>query len=179
MQGAIHAQRGDEAAQGGQGGGPGAVEAGISSEGQKEAIDLFGALPKATQPMHPNFAAFRDEAVKDLRGYMGFLKADWRKVHSTNVLERENREVRRRAVFLHEGEGKMEQSHSRDPTGRGGARAVRASGLPARFGNAERAFAPPSGSTTLSHKWASAVNLWRVSRTAPAKGPSAAAFHWP
>lgn len=61
------------------------------------AVKLFKALSQDTQRKHPSFAALLDEAVEDVLGYMDFPEADWRKIHSTNVLERENRELRRRS----------------------------------------------------------------------------------
>ena len=64
---------------------------------KEEAQRLFAALALDTKRKHPGFAALLDEAVEDVLVYMDFPKADWRKIHSTNVLERENRELRRRS----------------------------------------------------------------------------------
>ncbi|BDU75424.1 IS256 family transposase [Mesoterricola sediminis] len=64
---------------------------------KEDAQRLFAALALDTQRKHPGFSALLDEAVEDVLVYMDFPKAHWRKIHSTNVLERENRELRRRS----------------------------------------------------------------------------------
>jgi transposase-like protein len=64
---------------------------------KEEAQDLIAALARDAERKHPGFAALLDEAVEDVTAFMDFPKMHWRKIHSTNVLERENRELRRRA----------------------------------------------------------------------------------
>jgi len=64
---------------------------------KKEAQSLIAALARDTERKHPGFAALLDEAVEGVIAFMDLPKVHWRKIHSTNVLERENRELRRRA----------------------------------------------------------------------------------
>jgi transposase-like protein len=64
---------------------------------KEEAQTRFAALALDTQRKHPGFSALLDEAVEDVLVFMDFPKVHWRKIHSTNVLERENRELRRRS----------------------------------------------------------------------------------
>ena len=64
---------------------------------KEEAQALINALAKDTRRKHPGFADLLDEAIEDVTAFMDFPKAHWRKIHSTNVLERENRELRRRS----------------------------------------------------------------------------------
>jgi putative transposase len=49
------------------------------------------------RPRFPKLAALMDDAETDVLAFMGFPRAHWPKLHSTNPLERLNTEVKRRA----------------------------------------------------------------------------------
>lgn len=61
-----------------------------------EAHQRIQALMLDAERKQPGFAALLREAETDVLTYMSFPKTHWRRIHSTNVLERENRELRRR-----------------------------------------------------------------------------------
>jgi transposase-like protein len=62
-----------------------------------EAKKLMKALADETRKKYPRFAALLDEGMEDVLAFMAFPSEHWRRIHSTNVLERENRELRRRS----------------------------------------------------------------------------------
>jgi transposase-like protein len=64
---------------------------------QKQARTAFKDLAKETRRKHPGFATLLDEGVDDVLTFMAFPAEHWRKIHSSNALERENRELRRRS----------------------------------------------------------------------------------
>jgi putative transposase len=49
------------------------------------------------RPRFPKLAALMDDAETDVLAYKAFPAAHWPKLHSTNPIERLNREVKRRA----------------------------------------------------------------------------------
>jgi transposase-like protein len=64
---------------------------------QKEAKKAFKDLADETRKKHPGFATLLDDGADDVLAFMAFPVEHWRKIHSSNALERENRELRRRS----------------------------------------------------------------------------------
>jgi transposase-like protein len=73
------------------------LKAAFQEETKPEAKKLMKALADETRKKYPRFAAVLDEGMEDVLAFMAFPPEHWRKIHSTNVLERENRELRRRS----------------------------------------------------------------------------------
>jgi len=69
----------------------------FQEETKPEAKKLMKALADETRKKQPRFAAVLDEGMEDVLAFMAFPREHWRRIHSTNVLERENRELRRRS----------------------------------------------------------------------------------
>jgi len=66
---------------------------------QSSQVEARQALRKAVEllrPKYPAAAALVEEAEEDVLAYMSFPERHWRQIHSTNPLERQNREIRRR-----------------------------------------------------------------------------------
>jgi putative transposase len=69
----------------------------IFAQTSKEAAKV--ALRKAVDLLHKKYPAAASvvaEAEDDVLAYMGFPEKHWRQIHSTNPLERQNKEIRRR-----------------------------------------------------------------------------------
>jgi transposase-like protein len=69
----------------------------FQEETKTEAKKLMKTLADETRKKYPSFAALLDEGREDVLAFMAFPREHWRRIHSTNVLERENRELRRRS----------------------------------------------------------------------------------
>ena len=68
----------------------------FNADSRELARELFGeALERLGKPL-PKIAALLEEAEEDLLAFYGFPADHWRKLRSTNPLERFNREVGRR-----------------------------------------------------------------------------------
>ena len=65
----------------------------LSQEAAQEALHKAVEL---LRPKYPAAAAVVEEAEDDVLSYMSFPEKHWRQIHSTNPLERQNKEIRRR-----------------------------------------------------------------------------------
>ena len=64
---------------------------------QDEAQKEWRAVSDRLRPRFPKLSNLLDEAEPDVLAYMAFPEDHWRQIHSTNSLERLNREVKRRS----------------------------------------------------------------------------------
>lgn len=68
----------------------------FSQSSQQEARAALRKAVELLASKHPAAATVVEEAEDDVLAYMSFPDKHWRQLHSTNPLERQNREIRRR-----------------------------------------------------------------------------------
>ncbi len=64
---------------------------------KEDAKAQIEAIAKDVEKKYPGYSSLLKDAVEDITAYMDFPKEHWKKLHSTNMIERENRELRRRS----------------------------------------------------------------------------------
>jgi len=69
----------------------------LHSGGCRRRRRRLAACRRPAPPAFPKLAALMDDAETDVLAFMSFPRAHWPKLHSTNPLERLNKEVKRRA----------------------------------------------------------------------------------
>ena len=74
-----------------------AIRSVFAQETQAEGSTAWRHVADQLRPRFPKLAALMDGAEADVIAFMAFPKAHWQKLHSTNPLERLNKEVKRRA----------------------------------------------------------------------------------
>jgi len=67
---------------------------------RQSAVDQLHLLAEKMDPIYPKAAALLLEAEADILAYKTFPNEHWRRIHSTNLLERLNREVKRRTKVV-------------------------------------------------------------------------------
>ncbi len=74
----------------------GAIKSIFKQPSMKEAKEAVGKALATLQKRFPGAASLLREAEEDVLAFMAFPEKHWRQIHSTNPLERLNREIRRR-----------------------------------------------------------------------------------
>jgi len=74
-----------------------AIRTVFSQNDQAAASKIWWQVADQLQPRLPKLAALMDDVEADVIAFMAFPKTHWPKLHSTNPIERLNKEVKRRA----------------------------------------------------------------------------------
>ena len=72
----------------------------LHSKTIQDAIDYANGMAAAYEVSHPKLVKFLTDNLMDVLTFLAFPKAHHRKIHSTNVLERFNKEVKRRTKVV-------------------------------------------------------------------------------
>ncbi|HHE05618.1 MAG TPA: IS256 family transposase [Epsilonproteobacteria bacterium] len=72
----------------------------LHSKNMQDAIDYANGLAAAYEVSHPKLVKYLTENLMDVLTFLAFPKEHHRKIHSTNVLERFNKEVKRRTKVV-------------------------------------------------------------------------------
>jgi len=67
---------------------------------RQSAEDQLRHLAERMDPIYPKAAALLLEAEADILAYKSFPKEHWRRIHSTNLVERLNKEIKRRTKVV-------------------------------------------------------------------------------
>jgi transposase-like protein len=74
-----------------------AIRSVFSQDNQAAASQTWRHVANQLRPRFPRLAGLMDDAEADVIAFMAFPRAHWPKLHSTNPIERLNKEVKRRA----------------------------------------------------------------------------------
>jgi len=74
-----------------------AIRQAFNQPDQKGAVDVWRHVADQLRPRWPKLATLMDESEADVLAYMAFPAQHRTKLHSTNPLERLNKEVKRQA----------------------------------------------------------------------------------
>jgi len=72
----------------------------LRSKNIQDAIDYANGLAAAYEVSHPKFVKYLTDNLTDVLTFLAFPKRHHRKIHSTNILERFNKEVKRRTKVV-------------------------------------------------------------------------------
>lgn len=72
----------------------------LHSKNIQDAIDYANGMAAAYEVSHPKLVKFLTDNLMDVLTFLAFPKSHHRKIHSTNVLERFNKEVKRRTKVV-------------------------------------------------------------------------------
>ncbi|WP_295422294.1 IS256 family transposase [Sulfurovum sp.] len=72
----------------------------LHSKTMQDAIDYANGIAAAYEISHPKFVKYLTDNLMDVLTFLAFPKSHHRKIHSTNVLERFNKEVKRRTKVV-------------------------------------------------------------------------------
>ncbi len=77
-----------------------ALRTAFEADSQIAAKEKWGSLIKAFEPRYTKLAELMTRAEEDVLAYKAFPQAHWQQIHSTNPLERLNKEIKRRTSVI-------------------------------------------------------------------------------
>ena len=77
-----------------------ALRTAFEADSQAAAKEKWGSLMTAFESRYPKLAELMHRAEEDVLAYKAFPQAHWQQIHSTNPLERLNKEIKRRTSVI-------------------------------------------------------------------------------
>jgi transposase-like protein len=77
-----------------------ALRTAFEADSQAAAKEKWGSLMTAFKSRYPKLAELMVRAENDVLAYKSFPQAHWQQIHSTNPLERLNKEIKRRTNVI-------------------------------------------------------------------------------
>jgi transposase-like protein len=77
-----------------------ALRTAFEADSLETAKEKWGSLINAFEPRYPKLAELMHRAEEDVLAYKAFPQAHWQQIHSTNPLERLNKEIKRRTSVI-------------------------------------------------------------------------------
>jgi transposase-like protein len=77
-----------------------ALRTAFEADSKMAANEKWGSLINAFEARYPKLAELMTRAEEDVLAYKAFPQAHWQQIHSTNPLERLNKEIKRRTSVI-------------------------------------------------------------------------------